>query len=85
MFCVLVSATGRSSAKLRRSPFTEGLASWERDVAAGAGAPLPDREADQLQAGEDAVNEVDLGVGQLSRRVALVVGRDLDGDVLRGD
>ena len=35
----------------------------ERDVPAGPTAPLPDREADQLQAGEDTITEVQLGVG----------------------
>ena len=48
------------------------LPGGERDVATGAGAALPDREANQLEASEDAVDEVDLRVGQLSRRVAFV-------------
>src|SRR5688500_15963445 len=58
------------------------LPGGERDVAAGAGPPLPDREADQLQAGEDAVDEVDLSIGQLARRVALVARGDLHDGVL---
>src|SRR5437867_255306 len=41
----------------------------ERDVPAAPAAPLPDREADQLQAGEDTVTEVQLGIGELSGRV----------------
>ena len=50
----------------------------ERDVAAAAAAPLPDREANQLQPFERAVAEVQLGVGELSRRIPLVVRRNLD-------
>jgi hypothetical protein len=40
-----------------------------RDVPAPPGPALPDREADQLQAGEDAVIEVELRVGELYGRV----------------
>lgn len=61
------------------------LSGGERDGATGAGAALPDSEANQLESGEDAVDEVELDVGQLSRRVALVVRDDLHDGVLRGD
>ena len=54
----------------------------ERDVPAVA-ATLPDAEADQLETGERAVDEVELGIGELSGRVALVVRGDLDGDGVR--
>ena len=54
------------------------LARREGDVAAVPGAPLPDGKADQLQAVEQALGEMQLGVRQLSRRVPLVVRRDLD-------
>ena len=56
------------------------LAGGERDVPAAAGAAFPDGKADQLQAGERAVGEVQFGIGELAGRVALVVRGDLDGD-----
>src|SRR2546425_9180794 len=42
----------------------------ERDVATAAAATLPYREANQLQAGEHAVREVQFRIGELSGRVA---------------
>jgi len=41
-------------------------------VRAAAGSAFPDREADQLQAFEHAVLEVQFGVGEFSGRVSLV-------------
>src|SRR3989442_3170131 len=41
----------------------------ERDVPTGAAATLPDGEANQLQAGEHAVREVQFRIGELSGRV----------------
>jgi hypothetical protein len=61
------------------------LPGGERDVATGASAALPDREANELEAGEDTVDELDLSVSELSRRVSLVVRNDLHDGVLRGD
>ena len=40
----------------------------ERDVAAAAGAPFPDGEADQLQAVELAAGEVQFGIGEFAGR-----------------
>src|SRR6266511_1998963 len=54
------------------------LARWECDVAASTGATLPDGEADQLQAPEYAVGEMQLGIGEFAGRVAFVVWDDLD-------
>ena len=48
----------------------------KRDVPAVAVAPLPYREADQLQTLEVAVFEVNFGFGELARRSALVVRCD---------
>jgi len=48
------------------------LARWKRHIAARAGAAFPDREADQLQSGEDAILEVQFGLRELSRGVAAV-------------
>jgi hypothetical protein len=49
------------------STFSES--SPERDVAATAAAPFPDGEADELQAVEDAIGEVQLGIGEFAGRV----------------
>ena len=57
------------------------LTRGEGDVPAAAGSALPDGEANQLQPGEHAVVEVQLGVGEFSGRVALLVDDELDGDV----
>src|SRR5688572_17325281 len=54
------------------------LACREGDIAPAATAALPDREADQLEAGQRPVGEMELRVGQLARRVRLVVWCDLD-------
>src|SRR6266487_2250900 len=54
------------------------LAGGERDIAARADAPLPNREPDQLETFERPVAEVQLRVGEFPRRIALVVGCDLD-------
>jgi len=52
----------------------------ERDVAAAASAPiaLPNRKANQLEAFERPFAEMELGVGELSGRIASVVWRYLD-------
>src|SRR5262249_59771907 len=52
----------------------------KRDVPASAAAAslLPDRKADQLESFEGALRKMQLGVGELSRRVAPVVWRNLD-------
>jgi hypothetical protein len=57
------------------------LTSGEGHVPAAAGLALPYAEADQLQAGEHAVVEVQLGVSELSGRGALLIDDELDGDV----
>src|SRR5207237_457454 len=57
------------------------LTRGERHVPASAGSALPDSEANELQPGEHAVVEVQLGVGEFSGRVALLVDHELDGDV----
>src|SRR6185295_11164766 len=54
----------------------------ERDVAPRATAALPDAEADQLQAVERAVGEMQLGIGEFAGRVAFVVRGDLDDHTL---
>src|SRR5438093_1473622 len=54
------------------------LARREGDVATATAATLPDGEADQLQACELAVAEVQLGIGEFAGRVAFVVRCDLD-------
>src|SRR5207245_313106 len=50
----------------------------ERHVPAGSAATFPNAEPDQLQASNRPIGEMELGVGQLAGRVALVVGGDLD-------
>ena len=60
------------------------LARRERSRCGRSAAPLPDREADQLQAGEDAITEVQFDIGEFSGRVACVVRRDLDRQVCGG-
>src|ERR1700719_2688150 len=59
------------------------LTGREGDVATGAAAALPNAEANQLQPLERAAGEVQLGVGELSGRVALVVRCDLHGEFCR--
>src|SRR2546430_6338539 len=54
------------------------LARREGDVATATAATLPDGEADQLQACELSVAEVQLGIGEFAGRVAFVVRCDLD-------
>src|SRR3954470_12544302 len=56
------------------------LARRERDVAAIATAALPYAEADQLQAVEFAVDEMQLGIREFADGVAFVVRRDFDDD-----
>ena len=58
------------------------LARRERDVAPRATAALSDAEADQLQAVERAVGEMQLGIGEFAGRVAFVVRGDLDDHIL---
>ena len=53
----------------------------KRDPAAVAVPPLPDGEANQLETGELAGDEVDLCVGQLARRFSVLVAKNLDFDV----
>ena len=48
----------------------------EGDVAAGAVAAFPDGEAEQLEAGERTVVEVEFGIRQLAGGAALVVRDD---------
>ena len=76
--CAVASPSGRSSAKLRRSPLTEYWRAGNVTL-----RPLPVlrsqiRKANQLQPVERPVGEVQLRVGQLARRIALVVRHDLD-------
>src|SRR2546426_1971047 len=52
------------------------LARRERHVAAGATAPFPYGEADQLQAVELSVDEMQLGIREFAGRVAAIVRRD---------
>src|SRR5262249_5328347 len=54
------------------------LARREGDVPTAATAALPDAEADQLQAFEFSVGEMQLGIREFAGRVAFVVRRDLD-------
>src|SRR5829696_597458 len=56
------------------------LACRERDVAATTAATLPDGEADQLQAVELSVGEMQLGIREFAWGVAFVVRRDFDGE-----
>ena len=53
-------------------PWTMNWRAGKRDAAAVAVPPLPDGEADQLETGELAADEVDLCVGQLARRFPAV-------------
>jgi hypothetical protein len=59
-----------ASASVSRTVFNTGRSppSGEGDVAAGACAPLPDRQPEQLQAREDAGVELELRVRELARR-----------------
>src|SRR6187401_688610 len=50
----------------------------KRHTASVPVAPFPYREADQLETLERPVFEMNFGFGQLARRIALVVWRDLD-------
>src|SRR4051812_6115406 len=62
------------------------LSGRKGDIAAAtAAAAFPDAEANQLQPFERSIvgGEVNLGVGEFARRVALVVWRNLDGHVAR--
>src|SRR5580704_19129931 len=59
------------------------LTGREGDVPAGTAAAFPDAEANELQPLERAAGEVQLGVGELSGRVALVVRCDLHGECFR--
>ena len=57
-----------------------GFAIWERRGAGGRNVTFPARQYSVN--GERIVGEVELGVGELSGGVALVVGGDLDGDAV---
>ena len=63
-----MSTIGRNRAKDRRSPLIEYLARWERDIATRASASFPDPKADQLQADEYTISEIELGIGQFAGR-----------------
>src|SRR5688572_8829265 len=52
------------------------LPGGEGDVAPVAGATLPDGEANQLQALERAVAEVEFDVSEFARRIAVVIRDD---------
>src|SRR5919199_2317818 len=79
LFCAVESRIGRSSAKLAALAVHRVAASRERDVEAAARAtPLPNSEPDQLESFEWTLGEMQLGIGQLARRIAFVVRRDLD-------
>jgi hypothetical protein len=80
--CAVLSTIGRSSAKLRRSPFT---AYWR----AGNNTlrPRPSRRSQTLKpinfspASGDRTCEMELDVGELTGSVAAIVRRDLDDQV----
>src|SRR5688500_5124931 len=55
----------------------------ERDVAPAAATALPNREPDQPESVERSAVEVQFRVGELSRRVALVVRGDFHGEFCR--
>src|SRR6266498_1510374 len=57
------------------------LACGECDAVAVAVPPLPHGKANQLEAGELTVDEMDLCVGQLAHRFSLFVAENLDFDV----
>src|SRR5712692_3634068 len=59
------------------------LTGREGDVPTGTAAAFPDAEANQLEPFERAAGEMQLGVGELSGRVAFVVRRDLHGEFCR--
>ena len=67
------STTGRSRAKLRRSPLTEYWRAGNVTFRPDAVVPLPDAEPNQLQPVERALGEVQFRVGELAGRVAVVV------------
>ncbi len=69
-----MSLIGRS--KREAAPFAVHavLTRRERHVPSRSAPRLPNREADQLQAIERTVGEVQLRIGELSRRVALSFG-----------
>ena len=53
------------------------LTRGEGDVTAGSTLSFPDAEPNQLQSRQRSVDEVELGVGQLPRRVSLLVAQNL--------
>src|ERR1700686_4758138 len=59
------------------------LTGWEGDVPTGTATAFPDAEPNELEPLERAAAEVQLGVGELSGRVALVVRCDLHGEFCR--
>jgi len=59
------------------------LTGREGDVPTGTAAAFPDAEANLLEPLERAAGEMQLGVGELSGRVALVVRCDLHGEFCR--
>src|SRR5262249_21721964 len=77
--CSVVS-NGPQQCEAATLPVDGVLARREGDVASTS-APLPDGEADQLQAFELAVAEVQLGVRQLAGGLLFLVGKNLDGHV----
>src|SRR5260370_39032594 len=79
---VLRTRVGDGPQQRKAATFTiDGtLARRECDVAAVATAPFPYGEADQLQAVELSVDEMQLGIREFAGRVAFVVRRDSDDD-----
>jgi len=78
LLCVRIG-DGPEQRKAAAVTIDDVLACREGDVAAPAApAPFPDAEADQLQAFERAVGEMQLGIREFAGRVAFVVRRDFD-------
>jgi hypothetical protein len=75
-----MSAIGRNKREAPTFTIYRVLASGKRDVASATGATFPDGEADQLQAVEFAVGEVQLGIREFAGRVLFVVWGDMDGE-----
>src|SRR5216684_2101724 len=82
---VLGRAVGDRTQQGKAAPLSvDGvLTGREGDVPTGTAAAFPDAEANQLEPLERAAGEVQLGVGELSGRVALVVRCDLHGEFCR--
>ena len=69
----------RTQQRVRATLAVDRVASRrKRDVASFAVAPLPDRKPHQLEPLERSLRKVQLRIRELARRVAPLVGRDLD-------